>query len=291
MILLHRLEGFYWVARTGGYHAAARAFPYPITQPAVHQQVSKLQDELGFKLLERVAKDRMQLTPAGRKLFEFCAPFFEELPTLVRALQAGEYGGVLRIYAAPLVLRQLMPGWLKRLHKAHPEMQIELRELVEPDFKVLRDGAADLLVDYLPELPNDMASMQVGSLRAFLVLPAGHALADKKRASLATLKDETFISYNPGMVPFDLQMQAFQQHGLTPKRTLSAGSAETILGFVEAGMGFSLVPSLDPDGPKGKGIVAIPLASPKVEYPVVAAWRKDTPENALLDAVLEAAPR
>ena len=34
---LHRLEGFFWVARTGGYARAARAFPYPITQPAVRR--------------------------------------------------------------------------------------------------------------------------------------------------------------------------------------------------------------------------------------------------------------
>jgi len=39
-----RLEGFYWVARTGGYAAAARAFPYPLSQPAVFQQVRKLED-------------------------------------------------------------------------------------------------------------------------------------------------------------------------------------------------------------------------------------------------------
>lgn len=39
---LQRLEGFYWVARIGGYARAARAFPYPITQPGVHQQVRRL---------------------------------------------------------------------------------------------------------------------------------------------------------------------------------------------------------------------------------------------------------
>ena len=39
MIQMHRLEGFYWVATAKGYTAAARAFPYPITQPAVYQQV------------------------------------------------------------------------------------------------------------------------------------------------------------------------------------------------------------------------------------------------------------
>ena len=32
-----------------------------------------------------------------------------------------------------------------------------------------------------------------------------------------------------------------------------------------------------------------PLTAPKIEFPVVAAWRKDTPENPLLDAALETA--
>ncbi|MDX2010730.1 MAG: LysR family transcriptional regulator, partial [Myxococcaceae bacterium] len=56
---LQRLEGFYWVARQQGYARAARAFPYPITQPGVHQQVRRLEDELGVKLFERVGKDRV----------------------------------------------------------------------------------------------------------------------------------------------------------------------------------------------------------------------------------------
>ncbi len=66
MIQLSRLEGFYWVGRTGGYASAARAFPYPITQPAVHQQVRKLEGEIGQRLFERVARGKMRLTPAGR---------------------------------------------------------------------------------------------------------------------------------------------------------------------------------------------------------------------------------
>ena len=64
MIQLHRLEGFFWVAKTGGYARAARAFPYPITQPAVHQQVKKLESELELQLFERVAKDN------SRPMFE-----------------------------------------------------------------------------------------------------------------------------------------------------------------------------------------------------------------------------
>ena len=88
MIQMNRLEGFYWVARTGGYSKAARAFPYPITQPAVHQQVKKLEAEVGVPLFERVGKDTIQLTPAGEQLYEFVAPFYGGLDALVRSLPA-----------------------------------------------------------------------------------------------------------------------------------------------------------------------------------------------------------
>ena len=105
MIQLHRLEGFHWVVRAEGYARAARAIPYPITQPALHQQVKKLERELGVALVERVGKDRVQPTPAGRVLHRFVAPFFDGLPAVVRAVRASEEAGELVVYSEPLLLR------------------------------------------------------------------------------------------------------------------------------------------------------------------------------------------
>lgn len=288
---LHRLEGFYWVARTGGYARAARAFPYPITQPAVHQQVKKLEADLGVELFERVGKDRMQLTAAGERLFRFASPFFEQLPGVVRSIRQGDYAGTLKIHAAPMMLRTLMPAWILRLAKLRPGVQIELSEMNVPDLGVLRSGGADLLIDHLEQVPDDIATMKIGLLHAFVVFPSRHPLAREKRISLDRCQDETFISYTPGTLPCELQMRAFTEHGAAPRRMLSAGSAETILGFVEAGLGFSIVPWLSTDGPKGRGLEVRGLTAPKVEFPVFAAWRKDTPENPLLDAALETAPK
>src|SRR5262249_61602674 len=91
---VERLEGFYWVARTGGYARAARAFPYPITQPGVHRQVRRLEQELGGVILfERVGRDAMRPTPAGALLYALCAPFFEELPRVGRAIGSGRLRG------------------------------------------------------------------------------------------------------------------------------------------------------------------------------------------------------
>src|SRR5881227_119414 len=97
---LARLEGFYWVARTQGYARAARAFPYPITQPGVHQQVRRLEEELGVKLFERVGKDRVVLTPRGQVLFDAIVGFFEQLPVIEARVRGGVIGGTLKMHAA-----------------------------------------------------------------------------------------------------------------------------------------------------------------------------------------------
>lgn len=291
MVQIQRLEGFYWVARTGGYARAARAFPYPITQPAVHQQVKKLERELHTVLFERVSKDRMQLTQAGERLFRFVQPFFEGLPGVVRSLREGTYGGELRVAASGLFLRHLLPSWLARLYRQAPSVQVHVRESLTLDLEPLRRGEVDALVEHLPSPPSDVALMRVATMWPFVVLSRAHPLARRAKLALSAFQGEAFVAYNPGMLGHSLQMQALARHGVTPSRILSASSVEAILGFVEAGLGYSIIPALEPTGPRIKGLVVLPLESPKVEFPVHAVWRKDTPENPILDAFLEAAPR
>lgn len=290
-IQLHRLEGFFWVARTGGYARAARAFPYPITQPAVHSQVKKLEEELGTTLFERVAKDRMAPTPAGQRLYEFVRPFFEALPAVVRSVQGGDFGGELRVTSSSLLLRHLMPAWVRRLHEAQPDVEVHLEETSDDCVALLRQGAVDLAVDHLYETPDDIATMPVALLRPFVVVPSDHPLAGSKTIALKSLGDTPFVAYAPGLKARELQFEALARDEVTPRSMLSGASAETILGFVEAGLGWSILPWLGDDGPTEVGVASAPLAGPAPAFEVVAAWRKDTPENPLLDAMLEAAPR
>jgi len=290
MIQMNRLEGFYWVARTGGYSKAARAFPYPITQPAVHQQVKKLETEVGVPLFERVGKDTIQLTPAGEQLYQFVAPFYGGLEGLVRSLRAGEYGGELRIYSAGMILRRLMPPWIRRLQRRHPGVRITLRELHAPTADLLLSGKADLLVAARPEMDESFDSRQIATLYPFLVLPAGHRLANKARVSLKDLAGDTFVGYTADTVQNELQMQELARHGVRPTRIITVDSMDTILGYVDAGLGFSLVPDLNPEGPKLKGVVAKLLSGKRHHYAVQAVWRKSSAQNPLLQAALETAP-
>lgn len=291
MIDLHRLAGFHLVATSGGYARAARAAPYPITQPALHQQVRKLENELDLQLLERVGKDRMRPTPAGAQLLAFVSPFFRDLPAVIRRLQTGDYDGVLAIQAESLLIRQLLPGWLVALRRRRPRVELRLEEIAQPDLDALRTGRADVMVAHLPDVPDDIAAQPVALLHPCLVMPREHAGSRKRPPRLAELAEIPFLSYPPGSRQHALQAQALAQHGVDPPQSIALDTADAILGFVESGLGWSLVPSLDPAGPSGRRLAAFPLERPRLTFPVVVAWRKDAPENPMLDALIECLPR
>ena len=71
---------------------------------------------------------------------------------------------------------------------------------------------------------------------------------------------------------------------------MAVDSSETILAFVAAGLGFSLVPWLSAGGPRLPGVIAHPLARPSAEFPVVAAWRRSAVPDPLVEAALAVAP-
>jgi DNA-binding transcriptional LysR family regulator len=284
-----RLEGFYWVARTGGYAAAARAFPYPLTQSAVFQQVRKLQDELGVRLFEQVGKAEVRLTAAGRHLYEHAAPFFEKLPAIERALKSATPARELRLAAEALILQQVLPGWIRRLQRREPDLRVDVRELAAPDPEVVRSGEVDLAVAYFPgALPAGLTSRPVAMLSSYLVLPAGTELARRARVELRHLAGETFITYNPGTIHHELQRRALARSGAAPARVLSASTTEAILGLVAAGVGCSLVPSTDQALLQRRGVVARPFAPGRGRFPVHAVWRARGPANPAVDLALAA---
>ena len=289
MIDLHRLAGFHLVATSGGYAKAARAADYPITQPALHQQVKKLEAEVGVELLERIGKSTMQPTPAGRLLLDFVSPFFRDLPRMIERIRAGEYDGSLAIHAESLLIRQLLPGWLMALRKRRPRAQLSLQELVHVDLDLLRSGAADVLIAHVPEVPDDIASQQIATVHACLVVPRERA-PRRGRPRLRDLSDVPFLTYPVGTRHHALQLQALAVDGIVPSTTMALDTADTILGYVESGLGWSLVPSLDADGPKGRRLAGYPWGRPRVTFPILMMWRRDAPEHPLLDEMIACAP-
>jgi len=290
MIVLQRLEGFYWVARTEGYARAARGFPYPITQAGVHQQVRRLEADLGCPLFERVGKDRVRPTAAGHALLAFVAPFLEGLRSVEAAIASRKIGGTLRVVTASLHLKHLIPLWARRLGRERPDIGLEIKEARRPDTEALSTGACDLLIDYLPRVPSGVSVREVSRIFSFLALPARHRLAQRSRVSLFDLRGEPFVVYNPDLGARELQLWALNRAGIRPPKLLGADSADAILGFVSAGLGAALVPWPTRAGPRVPGVVVHRLRPAQAFFPVHAAWRTAKVPDPLVEAALAAFP-
>jgi DNA-binding transcriptional LysR family regulator len=289
MTQLHRLEGFYWTAHAGGFARAVRAFPYPITAPAIYQQVRKLELELGVRLFERVGKDQMALTAAGRALFEFCKPFFVELPALARALASGEHGGTLRVDAAALEVQHFLPRWLVRLRERRPDIRVQVEEVSLGDSRRVLTGETDLLIEYQPTSLNGLQARRVGSYYAFLIAPRGRIAANATTRSAAkSVRDLPFVGFHSAMPQHLLQREGLRQlgRGESPQ-VLGASSTEALLAFVREGLGFSLIPWPDERGPIEKRVDAWRMRGPGTEFPVVATYRAK-PADPLVSAALDA---
>ena len=141
--------------------------------------------------------------------------------------------------------------------------------------------------------------MPVAQVRPRVVLPARHPeavaiLSGARPFEMVQMDATPFVAYAPGQRARELQFMALAEHSVAPASMLSGTSAEVIMGFVEAGLGWSILPSIGDaaEATQEDGVVLAPLGQKSSDsvFDIVAAWRKDTPGNPLLDAMLEAAP-
>src|SRR6266478_3656622 len=106
---IHFLELFYYVAKHGGISEAVRNMPYGIQQPAMSGQIIHLEESLGGALIQRRT---FALTAQGEELFEFIAPFFDNLQPMAEKIRGGVSQHI-RIGASEIVLRDYLPGVLQ----------------------------------------------------------------------------------------------------------------------------------------------------------------------------------
>jgi DNA-binding transcriptional LysR family regulator len=244
-VRLHQLEGFHHVARHEGFTRAAAAMPYPITQPALHQQVRKLERALGVELLGRGPGRRMLLTPEGRALEEFVAPFFDQLPGLVRSISKSE-AGTLVVGAEPLYAESLCATALATLKRRMPQLRVRLLDLEIPAIAAgLRAGEIDAGVSNVEAVPEGLAADELGRLGLRLIAPATHALA-RRRAALDArdVAGQRFVLYAPGTQGRAYTDRALALAGIEVGVAAEASGAASLRAFVRAGLAPAFVPAL-----------------------------------------------
>lgn len=146
---LELVRTFVTVARSGGFAPAGRLLNAP--RSTLSRQISRLEDELGVRLMERTTR-AVRLTEAGQRYLAQVAPAVDALESANRQMRddATRPRGVLRVSAPIDVARDVLVHVFADMRRRAPDVEIELDvtqrrvNLVAEGFDVALRGGAKL---------------------------------------------------------------------------------------------------------------------------------------------------
>jgi DNA-binding transcriptional LysR family regulator len=239
------------VALRGSFSAAADALSY--SQPAVSQQMARLETQTGVKLLERQPKG-IRLTPAGEALVHHTERILAQLAEAQAELSeiASSARGKLRIASFATAAGTIVPRAVSAFRHMRPGVQVDL-QLMDPLAAVpaLRRGDIDLAIieEGGFEAEPDLSALGVERLMddvLYAVLPSDHPLATRRAIALADLKDEDWMLVGlRGTCPdSNIVLRSCKEAGFEPRVAYTSDDYFAIQGLVASGMGVALVPGL-----------------------------------------------
>ncbi|MEW2424638.1 LysR family transcriptional regulator [Streptomyces nigra] len=291
MLNLERLRTLDALARHGSVSGAAEGLH--ITTSAVSQQMSKLEREVGQRLLAKNGRG-VRLTDAGRLLADHAARILSQVALAQSDLEAqrGQVVGELRLVAFPTALRGLFPAALSAMRAEHPALRVHSREL-EPEGGVAAvvRGDADLAVvlDWynkpLP-MPEGLAKASILKDRVEIAMPEGHPLAGRTEVTMEDFADDEWVAWPEGEFCHEWLLYTLRTEGIEPRIAHRAEEHHTQLALVAAGLGVCVAPRLGRD-PMPPGVRAVPVRE-SVHRHIYAVWRTDADRRPSIRAAVRA---
>ena len=252
---IHHLELFYYVARHGGISEAVRNMPYGIQQPAMSGQIIQLEESLGVTLFQRRP---FSLTPHGKELYEFIAPFFDNLVTIADKIRGG-VSQHLRIGASEIVLRDHLPAVLQAMRKQFPKLKVTLREAYQPELEsCLSKGELDLAITLLNgKPPTGITALPLFTLPLVLLVPRNSPLKSASELWARDKIEETLISLPTNESIYRSFQAGLRKRGVDWFTGIEVSTIDLVETYVANGYGIGL--SVIVPNAKLKAVRALPL--------------------------------
>jgi DNA-binding transcriptional LysR family regulator len=235
------LQTFHLVARLGSFSAAARQLG--ITQPAVTQQIGRLERDLGLALFDRLGR-RVVATDAGQTLDTFAQRIFHLLDAARDAMDevGGVQAGHLDVGASRTAGAYYIPELLDRFKQRYPGVRVSLS--VGNSNTILARVLDFSLHAGLIAGPCDnphLRSLPLIRDRMLAILPPGHPLGSRPAVTIRELHGHPMVLREPGSATRRMIEQAFQSRGLEIAPSMEMESNEAIKSAVADGIGVGIM--------------------------------------------------
>jgi DNA-binding transcriptional LysR family regulator len=279
----------YFVAVAEERHFGRAAARLHIAQPPLSQQIRRFEAELGEPLLYRTTRS-VELAPAGEVLLERARDILAAVDAAIddaRRAARGEYGRLAVGFTGSCTY-EMLPALAAALREELPGVVLDLQgELLTPaQVSRLLDGTLDLGLLRPPVHVRDLCTEMLRSEPLIAVLPESHPLAGEDALPLEQLEGEPFVTYPSHFrsVVHDAVEDACAAHGFKPLAAHEVAETATLVSFVAAGLGVSLVPA-SVAKMTVHGAIYRPLAGDTTRVELAAAWRRDDDRPVLARAL------
>lgn len=237
------LLSFVALVQTGSVSAAAKhRF---LTQPAISNQLKRLQESVGMPLYRRQGRG-VQLTGVGEAFYIQALKVQQSMQALnsfsdeLHGLQAG------RIYisASQTIAGSLLPAALVSFHQLHPQIEVFVDSVNSQQvFESMQQHDLGLVESpLLPNVPECCSVEHLGEDKIVTVMPLGHPLAEYASIELAQLEDYPLVWRERGSGTREVLERAWMAStGKRPHIQLCMGGVSAVLESVRQGLGIGVV--------------------------------------------------
>ncbi|HTV14987.1 MAG TPA: LysR substrate-binding domain-containing protein [Acidobacteriaceae bacterium] len=266
---LNQLRYLCAIADTGSFTRAAEHCH--VAQPSLSQQISRLEDELGTRLFDRLGRS-VRLTDAGRAFLPHARAVLHqtELARSEVDIRRRDARGTVTVGVIPTIAPYFMPKRIAAFTRRYPEAMLRIVEETTPVLvESLRALAIDCAVLSLPLRHRDFEITPLLTERLCAALPPGHPRAAAASLALRELRDDRFVLLRDSHCFRGITLDACVRARLDPRIAFESGQFSSLLGMVAAGVGVTLVPEMAVD--RAAGCRYVPVSDPQASRTVALA--------------------
>jgi DNA-binding transcriptional LysR family regulator len=276
---LRHLRYFVVVGEEQHYGRASRRLR--VAQPALSRQIQDLEEEVGFKLFDRLPRG-VKLSVAGKLFLEDARRILQAVSeaTARAAHVARGQSGTLRVgFTENASWHGVVPDSFRLFREQQPDAELQLQPAASLEqLDAIRSGRLDAgFANFMPKVDPELDQLAVAVHHLELAVPKRHPLTKLKKLRLRELTDALFIWFPRRASPafYDRLMHECYRGGLKSPRIVQEGLNEaTILSLVSTGLGVGWV--LGSARWRCPETVAIlPVVDLNVPLRLTLAWRRD----------------
>ncbi|NUE93145.1 LysR family transcriptional regulator MumR [Acinetobacter seifertii] len=239
---LKNLEAFYWVVTLNSFNKAA--IKLQTTQPAVSQKITSLENELGFKVLDRSLR-QFKLTHKGMTLFKYAEKFMRLETDLVAELTENQHlTGTIRLGVSETIVYTWLVEYIEKVQQEFPKISVEIVVDLTPNLQEgVRTGDLDMAFLLGPTLAFECIEQSLCNFElSFLAAPSFKGGIGQM--SFKALMSHTILTYPKITYPYKELKAKMKEKGIDEPLSITSYSLATLLRLAEQGLGIAVVPTL-----------------------------------------------